>query len=120
MTNSPLINDGDLQLNPKTGDLIVSPDIITQMYTTLVGTNGVGNSNLTSELISYINQIPIDGIKPNIVSAIILNAYDVLIKKNLISDLKINVTPIGTNYIMIDISAIDIEGNNQTLKWSNA
>ena len=120
MTNSPLIKDGDLLINANTGDLVTSFDIVTQLTTTLTGYNGIGNINLTSELIAYINQIPTNGIQTNQISTIITNAYNILIKQNLISDLQINIVPVGINYIIINITCVDIEGNNQTLTWSNA
>lgn len=119
LTNSPLIENGTLTLT-KNGDLVIAPDIKTQMYVSITGYNCIFDDTLESSLIPYINNIPVGGRQQNSFVSIIKNALTpVMIGQGLINNVQIFVYFPTYNSVKINIDANDSDNNPITLNWTN-
>lgn len=118
MARSPLIVDGDLQLN-SAGDLQVDEDIVTQMTVTVGAYNCIYNTSINSKVVPYVNGIPKNGFNRVTLTNYVANAHKILIIPKLISDLKIAISGPVQNYVKINISAVDIQGNQVKFSWMN-
>jgi len=118
ITQSPLIANGSLSLNTS-GDLMMSPDIQTQMPVSLAAYNCIYDYTINSQLIPYLSSIPVGGFTPNTIKNIITNSYKSLIKQGIITNLQISVVFITQSVVNININAADAIGNPITLTWDN-
>lgn len=118
-TLSPLIENGRLSLSSD-NNLVMGPDIKTQMPVTLTAYHCIYDYTIDSKLIPYLNSIPNNGFNINTITNIVTTAYQSVISKGIITDLQIAVIPITTNYVTINITAQDANGEPVVLKWNNA
>lgn len=118
MSTSPLIKDGALSLT-ENGDLVSDLDIITQMATALAAYHCIFNDYMNSQLIPYLDNKAISFTNRPAISNVCVNAYQYLITQKIISNLTVSVKPQTISTIKIDISAIDTQGNNIELNWTN-
>lgn len=118
--NSPLIQDGALSLTSN-GLLQDAPDIKTQMTVTVSAYNCIYNPNLQSDLIPFLTGIPIGGWNRIAIVNIVVAAFTlIMIPQGLINNLQVSVVQLTLNTILIKISALDLEGNNVSLNWTNS
>ncbi len=119
MTFSPLIQNGKLSLTPS-GDLASAPDIITQMTVGITAYHCIFDPTINSQLLPYLNTIPIGGYNSNAITNIVVNAYKPMITAGIIVDLQIAVlNPELLSTLTINVSVTDNKGNVSSLSWNN-
>jgi len=123
LTQSPLIQDGDLVLGAD-GQIVMDVDIKTQATVTVGAYNCMYNLNINSGLIPYIEGIPVNGRSNGAVINLVVAAFQVLLSADLLSQLTVSVVTAVTvaqvNYITLKIQAVDQNQNQFSLSWSNA
>lgn len=119
LAQSPLIENGDLQLDA-TGQLVGAPDIVTQCTVTVGAYNCMYDSRINSALIPYLTSIPIGGRNNQAIVNIVTAAFQVLLIQNLLANLGISTVAQTVSYVTIKISATDPQQNPVSLSWSNA
>ncbi len=117
-TLSPLIKDRQLSLT-STGDLMMAPDIQTQMIVSLCAYHCIYDYDINSALIPYLQKIPVGGINTNDIQTIVTSAYQSLIQQQIITNLGIAPILVTNNIISINITANDSIGQPIVLKWDN-
>jgi hypothetical protein len=118
MSRSPLIKNGALSLTAN-GDLQDDLDIVTQMTVTVGAYNCIYDPNVDSGVIPYLFSIPVGGFRQNTLTYIITSAFQSFITNNVISDLTIAILAQVLSEVSIRITAVDLEGNQISLTWTN-
>ena len=117
-TISPLIKNGEFSLTDN-GDLVTALDIETQAGITISGYDCPYGDNLNSQLIPYIEGIPVGGFNSIALTNIVRNAYTPLITAKIISNLQIFVKFLGIETVNITVNMFDNNGNKALLSWNN-
>ena len=112
-TYSPLISNGELTL-------LSDKDIATQLNVSTSAYHCIYDYTIDSELITYLESIPVGGINTNTITNILTSAYSVLIQNNIISNLQISVIPVATSYITINVTCTDAQGEQIQFSWDNS